>query len=198
MEIIIHRVNTIKKLKKIPKEFGLEIDIRNFKNKIILNHEPYSNGDLLVDYIKNYEHGTLVVNVKESGIENDAIKIIKKNKKIKNFFLLDVEIPYLFHCLKSNEKSVALRTSFYEPFNNLKFFNKKFNWIWIDTIKKINFSKDEKLALKSFKKCLVCPERWGKPKQILQYFNYFKKNNIKLDAVMTSLKYSRTWKKLNS
>jgi hypothetical protein len=198
MEIIIHRVNTVKELKKIPHNFGIEIDIRTYKDKIILNHEPYCSGDTLINYIKYYAHGTLVINIKESGIENDILKLIRKNKKIKSFFLLDVEIPYLFYCIKSKEKSVALRTSHYEPFNNLKYFNKKFSWIWIDTIKKINFSKNEILAINNFKTCLVCPERWGKPKEILQYFNYFKKNNIRLDAVMTSLKYAKIWKKLST
>ena len=40
MEIIIHRVNKIKKLKKIPTTYGVEIDIRSFKSKLILSHDP--------------------------------------------------------------------------------------------------------------------------------------------------------------
>ena len=51
MEIIIHRVNTVKELKKIPHNFGIEIDIRTYKDKIILNHEPYCSGDTLINYI---------------------------------------------------------------------------------------------------------------------------------------------------
>ena len=45
MEIIIHRINSIKKLKKIPKNFGVEIDLRVYQSKIILNHEPFKSGD---------------------------------------------------------------------------------------------------------------------------------------------------------
>jgi hypothetical protein len=198
MEIIIHRINTIKGLKKIPQNFGVEIDVRSYKKKIILNHEPYRNGDSFRKYIKNYKHGTLVINIKESGIEDDIIKIIKKNKKIKSYFLLDVEIPYLFYSLKKKEKSIALRTSYYEPFQNLKFFKKHFNWIWIDTIKKPNFTSKEINKIKSFKKCLVCPERWGKPMKIFDYFNYFKKNRVKIDAVMTSMRYSKIWARLSA
>ena len=40
MEIIIHRVNKIKFLKSIPKNFGVEIDVRSFNSELILNHEP--------------------------------------------------------------------------------------------------------------------------------------------------------------
>jgi hypothetical protein len=45
MNIILHRINTIKKLSAAPIKFGVEIDIRSYKNKLILNHEPLLNGD---------------------------------------------------------------------------------------------------------------------------------------------------------
>ena len=80
MEIIIHRINKIKELKKIPDKFGLEIDVRSYKNNIILNHEPFKKGDKLLDYIYEYNHKTLIVNIKESGIEDEVIKILKKRK----------------------------------------------------------------------------------------------------------------------
>ena len=108
MEIIVHRINKIKELLKLNHKFGAEVDLRSFGSNIILNHDPYLNGDNFQDYIENYKHGTLVANIKESGIENEVIKIIKTNKKIKNFFLLDVEIPYLFECLKKKIKIVLL------------------------------------------------------------------------------------------
>ena len=40
MEIIIHRINSIRKLKKIPGRYGVEIDVRSLKSNLILNHEP--------------------------------------------------------------------------------------------------------------------------------------------------------------
>ena len=59
MEIIIHRVNTIKKLKKIPNIFGAEIDLRVYKSKIILNHEPFKSGDTLDNFLKYYKFQNL-------------------------------------------------------------------------------------------------------------------------------------------
>ena len=47
MEIIIHRINNLSKLKYIPKNYGVEIDVRNFKNNLILNHDPFKNGEKL-------------------------------------------------------------------------------------------------------------------------------------------------------
>ena len=196
MEIIIHRINRIKDLKKIPKNFGTEIDIRSYGSNLILNHEPKKNGDHFENYLENYDNGTLILNIKESGIEDEVIKKIKRFKKIKSFFLLDVEVPYLFKCLQNNHKHCAIRTSFYEPLSSSLKFKKIFNWLWIDTIKPINFNdKKEKKILNNFKKCLVCPERWGMPQKIKTYKDYFKKKNINLDAVMTSMKYSKIWLK---
>ena len=84
MQIIIHRINTVKKLKLIPVKYGTEIDVRSHNNKLILAHDPFKKGDLLEDYLKNYNHGTLVVNIKEAGIEYLVIKQLKKFK-IKNY-----------------------------------------------------------------------------------------------------------------
>ena len=61
MEIIVHRINKIKELKKIPINFGVEIDIRSHKSKLILNHEPYKSGDSLDIFLNNYKHGTLIL-----------------------------------------------------------------------------------------------------------------------------------------
>ena len=52
MEIIIHRINNIKDLKKINTNYGCEIDIRADKSKLILNHDPYKSGDKLENYLE--------------------------------------------------------------------------------------------------------------------------------------------------
>ncbi len=87
MEIIIHRVNNIKNLKKLRSDFGAEIDLRANGSSIILNHEVSTNGDKFEDYIDLYNHGTLVLNIKESGIENEVLKIVKKKKNQEIFFI---------------------------------------------------------------------------------------------------------------
>ena len=78
MEIIVHRVNSIKMLKKIPINFGVEIDLRAYQSKIILNHEPFKSGDSLDNFLKYYNHGTLILNIKEDGIEDEVIKKVNK------------------------------------------------------------------------------------------------------------------------
>ena len=47
--------------------------------------------------------------------------------------------------------------------------------------------------LNMFKKCLVCPERWGRPSDIANYKNLMSIMDFKIDAVMTSNQYIKLW-----
>mgnify|MGYP001450732031 FL=1 len=125
MEIIVHRINSIKKLKKIPINFGAEIDLRVYQSKIILNHEPFKSGDTLDNFLKYYNHGTLILNIKEDGIEDEVIKKVKK-AKIKSYFLLDVEFPYIYRSIKDKQKNIAIRFSEKETIETAKLLKKKF------------------------------------------------------------------------
>jgi len=67
MLIICHRINTIEELKKIPKEYGVEIDIRGYGNKLLLNHDIIDNPekyDELEEYLRNFNHAFIVFNIR--------------------------------------------------------------------------------------------------------------------------------------
>ena len=178
MEFIIHRINKIKELKLIPNKFGTEIDIRSTGSKLILNHEPFLNGDNLKDYLETYKHQTLVLNLKEAGIEKDVIKLVKKYS-IKSYFLLDVEMPYMYSATKAGQKNIAVRFSEYEDIAVTKYFRKKLKWVWIDTATKLPLNQNNIKILSKFKSCLVCPERWGRVRDIIKYKKILKKINFK-------------------
>jgi hypothetical protein len=187
MELIIHRINKINELKKLDKNVGVEIDLRVYNDKIILNHEPYQNGDSFDEYLSEYNHGTLVLNIKETGIEEEVLNRVRK-KGIKNFFLLDVEAPFFFKSLKKKEVALATRLSFYEPIELSQKFSGKIKWLWVDTIKDFDILKENKKILTKFKICLVSPEFWGKPKQLNTFIRKFKKLELQIDSLMISKK----------
>jgi hypothetical protein len=168
MKFIIHRINTIEKLKKIPKEYGCEIDIRSNGSNLILNHDPFKNGDFFNDYLDEYKHDTLILNIKESGIEDLVLQEVKK-RNIKKFFLLDVEIPYLYKAVKNRERNIAVRFSEIESIEQLKLFSGKLNWAWIDTITSLPIMNEDVEVLKKYLCCLVCPSRWGRESNIKEY-----------------------------
>ena len=192
MEIIIHRVNKVEELLKIPNNFGVEIDLRGYGSEIILHHEPFLKGEKFTDFLENYNHGTLVLNIKETGIEKYVLNLLNKFK-VKNFFLLDIEFPYIHNSYKQKFNNIALRYSEYEPIENIKIFNNKFKWIWIDTFTKLPVYSNNIDYLKKYKTCLVCPERWGREKDIKRFKKIFNEINFKPTAVMTSFKYHKQW-----
>lgn len=195
MEIILHRINLLKKLRKLPTFFGTEIDIRSNGSKLILNHEPDIKGDKLEDYLSEYKHGTLILNIKEAGIENEVIKKVKQ-AKINSYFLLDVEYPYIFKSIKKKQKKIAIRFSEIESINNAEFLQKNFDWIWIDTITKLPINKKNLKVIKKYNSCLVCPERWGRPKEIKSYWKRMIKLKFVPNAIMCEEKYANIWNNL--
>ena len=62
MEIILHRRNTIKLLNELPRQYGAEIDLRSYKEEIIIHHDPYEVGINFKDWLKHYKHGILILN----------------------------------------------------------------------------------------------------------------------------------------
>ena len=194
MIIIKHRVNTINKIIKTPKNYGVEIDLRSSLKTIYLNHDPYKEGVQFSKWIKYFKHKLVVLNVKEEGIEKKIINILKKNK-ISNFFFHDQTFSTL---LKNKEKTkVSIRYSEFEKLENYKYLFKHIKWIWIDHFTKFPLKKNFYKILKKnkIKICVVSPElvniKFKNKVNILK--NILKKNNYKIDAVCT--KFPNLWLK---
>ena len=81
MHRIKHRVNTRKELLSCSKELGVELDIRSNGKNLIIHHEPYVDGESFEEWIIGFNHGTLILNVKEEGLEKRLIEIMKKKKQ---------------------------------------------------------------------------------------------------------------------
>ena len=111
MEFIAHRVNTIEEFRKVPKEYGVELDLRDFGERLILQHDPFIDGEDFEDYLKFYNHGTMILNIKSERIEIMTLKLLKKYN-IKNYFFLDSSFPMIHLLSKEGEKNFALRFIF--------------------------------------------------------------------------------------
>lgn len=195
MIIIKHRVNLIKELKKTDKNLGVEIDLRSNQSNIYLQHDPFKKGELFSKWAKNFKHKFLVLNVKEEGLENRILKILKKNK-IKNFFFHDQTFSSLIkNMAKTN---VSIRYSEFEDLQKTNFLFKKIKWIWIDNFNKIKLERKfyKKLKKNNVKICLVSPElvKATRSREIKKITNFLKKMNFKIDAVCT--KKPEIWSRL--
>lgn len=197
---IIHRVNKIAQLKQIPKEFGVEIDVRGYGNRILLNHDPIddpSKYDELEEYLKHYDHSFIIFNIKEAGYEKRVLDLASKYG-IEDYFLLDVEFPFIYRATrKDNFKKIAIRYSEAEPVENvlaqMQDGKPLVDWVWIDTNTMLPIDESVLKKLKSFKTCIVCPDRWGRQDDIPKYVSMIKNLGFKPDAVMTTLEHVNRW-----
>lgn len=186
MIIIRHRVNTSKELKTIDKNFGVEIDLRSYNKDIVLHHDPFKKGEMFSNWIKNFNHKLVVLNVKEEGLEGKILRILKNNK-IKNFFFHDQTFSTLLKNMKKTK--VSIRISEYEDLKKIKYLLKNIKWLWVDNFTEIKIHKRfySHLRSKQIKVCLVSPElvKKSRLKEIKKIISYFKNNNLKIDAVCT-------------
>ena len=157
MLIIKHRINTSNNLKKVIKDFGVEIDLRSHKNEIYLHHDPFKKGELFKTWIKSYNHKLIVLNVKEEGLENKILKILEKNK-IKNYFFHDQTFSSLLK--NKNKTNVSLRYSEYEDLKKKNKLFDKVKWLWIDNFNEIKLEEKFYFFLKKKKDkiCIVSPK----------------------------------------
>jgi hypothetical protein len=194
MQIISHRVNTIALLKKIPKKFGVEVDIRSIGDALIIHHDPFIIGEVFEEWIKLYEHGTLILNVKEEGLEQRLLELMKKYQ-IEDFFFLDQSFPFLKKTASEGESRSAVRVSEYEDINTALSLSGMVDWVWVDCFNDfpLNLEKAEELQKAGFKLCIVSPELQGRGdiSHILDFRSKIELLGIKGDAVCT--KHADLW-----
>ena len=195
MVLIIHRVNALSALKTLPGEYGVEIDVRhdNRNGRLYLNHDPSEGGDSLEEYLRHFNHAFIVFNIKEAGIEQQVLDLVKKFN-IVNYFLLDVEPYYIYHATKKGIRNIAVRFSENEPLESALVYKDKVDWLWIDVPTSLPITPENSRMVQNFKTCLVCPERWGRPEEITNYIQTLRRLNFPLTAVMTSLQHASEWK----
>jgi hypothetical protein len=189
--IIRHRVNTKSDLSLLDVNLGVELDLRTHDNSIVLNHEPFENGELLKHFLNGYGHSTCILNTKEDGLEERIIELLEEFS-IKDYFFLDTTLPTTIKYVNKSFKKIAIRFSEYEPLEFVKNFEGLVEWVWVDCFTKNMLSKDAYVYLKKhFKICIVSPELQGHP---FWWIEDFKKNflGFTLDAVCT--KRPELWK----
>ncbi len=194
MEFIAHRVNTIQELKEVPKEFGVEVDLRDCGNRIILQHEPFSDGEYFEEYLKHYNHGTIILNIKSERIEFRVLELLKKYK-VEKYFFLDSSFPMIYLLSEQGEKNIALRFSKFEGLDTIMNMKDRINWVWVDCFGKfpmddISYNMFTNIGLKL---CLVSPELQNRRNKLKPYIKILQNNKFKIEAVCSKIDNYNTW-----
>jgi len=186
-QFICHRINTLDELKNIDKQFGVEIDLRDDHKtgQLILAHDPFLGGEYFEDYLKDYQHNTLILNIKSERIEIDCLKLLEKYN-ISNYFFLDSSFPMIYLLNKEyKNNNNACRFSEYEHINNYLYNKEFYKYLWIDCFSKFPLNKEKYELIKKENKriCIVSPELQKQPEKIEIYRNYIMENNIIPDMI---------------
>ena len=193
MIFIKHRVNSIKELKETPHNFGVEVDLRTLDEKIILNHDPFLRGDEFEEWLKNYNHNFLVLNIKDVGIESNILNLMYKYS-IQNFFFLDLPFPSLFNLSKLT-RNISSRFSIYEDIQSTLNISNRISWVWVDFYNKspLSYSNWKMLVSNNIKICIASPELHGLDPLIeIQKLKLFlNEEKVTFDAVCS--KYPEYW-----
>ncbi|MBI4407064.1 MAG: hypothetical protein HY565_01010 [Candidatus Kerfeldbacteria bacterium] len=192
MQIFIHRVNQASRLSQIDPRYGVEIDLRADGDRIILNHEPFVGGEDFEDYLKQFHHAGIILNIKEAGIEQRVLTLCQQYG-VTNYFLLDVEFPYIYRATRAGVHQIALRYSEDEAIETVLKYRGLADWVWIDTNTRLPLDATVMQQLAGFHTCLVCPERWGRPQDIAGYISQLQALQFPLTAVMTAEAYADQW-----
>ena len=162
MQYIAHRVNTVAKLRETPTEYGVEIDLRDRGDRLVLQHDPFSDGEDFEDYLQEYRHGLLILNIKSERIEHRVLEVLRK-AEVSNYFFLDCSFPMIRTLVREGEQRIAVRFSEYEPVESALALAGQVEWVWVDCFTKMPLdSRTYELLKRHFQLCAVSPELQGR------------------------------------
>lgn len=198
MKFIVHRVNTLAELKKIPEEYGVELDLRDdLTGRIYIQHNPFEAGEDFEEYLRNYHHGTMIVNIKSERIEIKAMDLLKQYG-IDNYFFLDSSFPMIKLLSDQNNTRIALRYSEYEGMDTIRNMAGKVDWIWVDCFTRMPLTNEIYREMKElgYQLCFVSPELQGQEEKIEKYKRQIRDEGIQFDAVCAKIYNIEDWKRI--
>jgi hypothetical protein len=163
MLLIAHRINTVAQLQQVPSHYGVELDLRDSGDRLILQHDPFSTGMDFEEYLRHWRHRLMILNVKSERIEHRVLELVQKYR-VRDYFLLDSSFPMIRQLVKLGERRIAVRFSEHEPIESALALTGQVDWVWIDCFSKMPLDgRTYGLLRRHFKLCAVSPELQGRP-----------------------------------
>ena len=196
MQFIAHRINTRAQLAQVPPEYGVEIDLRDRGDRLILQHDPFADGEDFEEYLAGYRHCTLILNIKSERIEHRVLELVRRYT-VRDYFFLDSSFPMLVLLSGQGERNLAVRFSEYEGLDSVLSLRGRARWVWVDCFTRLPIDAAVYATLKNagFKLCLVSPELQGRDKDLEVYRDRLRGEGVLFDAVCTKLHNIPRWQK---
>jgi hypothetical protein len=159
----------------------------------VLAHDPFTSGELFSEWLKCWKGQSLILNVKEEGLEESILELLK-NYDVKDFFFLDQSYPSIRRLINLGISKLATRVSDFEDINTA--IKSGSEWIWLDSFTgNWSYLPDALKLIKGMghKTCLVSPElqRTDSEIELKELKELIKVNNLEITAVCT--KHPESW-----
>lgn len=161
--ICSHRVNWAARLEELDPRFGVEIDLRSEGGELVLEHDPFTDGERFEDWLRSYRHAFIVVNIKEEGLEPRIIEALD-GAGVRSWAFLDQSFPFLVKLLRGHDTRTMVRVSEYESIETALALPVRPEWVWVDS-----FTGEwpdaptlRRLVEAGFRLMLVSPELQGR------------------------------------
>lgn len=185
MILVHHRINTVAQLAEVPRDRGIELDVRYHEDALVLAHDPFghhvSRPEPFEDLLAAWRHdGPMILNVKTEGIERACIELMVRHG-VRRWFFLDLSMPYFVaYALKAaageipgfGPENLAVRFSEHEAIEYALGFAGKARWVWVDCFTQMPLDDRAHRALREagFRVCLVSPELQKHPVDRIREF----------------------------
>lgn len=185
---LAHRINSLtgETAKQIFQEVdGLEFDVRSIDDRIIVTHDPFTEGQDFSEFITYLDPSKFyIVNVKCEGIEEECIRQMDQ-AGCKQFFLLDCSIPSIMRLGAKGERRMACRFSEVESIETVLMLSPYLAWVWIDVFTKLPLTRElaECMVKHDLRLCLVSPELQRQQDKVEVYRDFLIKEKIIVDAI---------------
>lgn len=199
-----HRVNTKAELSKIPEYQGVEVDVRDYMDRLVVSHDPFKDGELFDDYLEKFKHQLIVVDIKSEGIEY-RVKEVLQARGIENYVLIN-STPMMIHTLTGGkkqdgsdtpiDKNMAVRFSEFESIRTVEALKDRCNWVWVDCFTTFPLNREIYKCMKEwgYKICVVSPELHShKLANIDTFKQHMIDNDIKPDVICCKLDNIKQW-----
>lgn len=130
--ICSHRVNEPAALRALPKDLGVEIDLRSQGDRLILEHDAFLPGPDFEEWLDHYDHRFIVVNTKEEGLEV-RIEELLEQRGVNDWAYLDQSFPFMVKTLRRGQTRTMVRVSEYESIETAASLDPRPDWVWLDS-----------------------------------------------------------------
>ncbi len=161
LRIYKHRVNDVAALGALDADWGIEFDLRSDGDRVIVTHDPFTDGPTIEEFFPRIGRRPCIFNVKCEGVE-ERVSRLAAESGIDDYFFLDCSVPAAMKLARAGERRLAVRYSEVEPVEAVLAWRGKASWVWVDCFTQFPTAAGPWRELEAhFRICLVSPELQG-------------------------------------